>query len=187
MSLPFNPLQLQTYDITQKDQARMFVLQLANMLNQAFTPNGIAAILANSAALIGALGAGSVGAAQVSTSLSDLGSPAGNSTIDTKGAQQVAVRVNWTTAANWTLTLNNLTAGANVWFRLINSSGASRTFTVLANNPTPTAYTVALISSTGTSTLSAGVTVTSGAGIKGFGMAYLIGGAPELDLFGVNG
>src|ERR1700756_1112820 len=51
MSLPFNPLQLQTYDITQKDQARMFVLQLANMLNQAFTPNGLAAILATAGVL----------------------------------------------------------------------------------------------------------------------------------------
>src|ERR1700756_5403748 len=125
MSLPFNPLQLQTYDITQKDQARMFVLQLANMLNQAFTPNGLAAILATAGVLqpgamssaantlignntgaaaadagltvaqVGAMFAGSaaingsalvansVTAAQVKSSLTDLGSPAGNSTIDT--------------------------------------------------------------------------------------------------------
>src|ERR1700756_1692992 len=51
MSLPFNPLQLQTYDLTQKDQARMFVLQLANLLSQAFTPNGLAAILATAGVL----------------------------------------------------------------------------------------------------------------------------------------
>jgi hypothetical protein len=186
MPLPFNPTQLQTYDITQKDQARMFVLQLANMLTQALTPSGLAAVLNNSSSLIGALGPGVVTPTQEATSLNDLGSPAGNSTVDTKQSAVVAVRVNWTTAANWTLTLNNLAQGASVYLRLVNSSGAARTFTVLANTPSSVAYSVAIFLPSQT-TLSAGTSLNNTAAINGFGASFTIGGTPVLELVGSIG
>jgi hypothetical protein len=187
MPLPFNPIQLQTYDISQKVQARMFVLQLANMLTQALTPSGLAAVLNNSAALIGALAPGVVTPTQEATSLNDLGSPAGNSTVDTKQASVVTVRVSWTTAANWTLTLNNLAQGAIVYLRLVNSSGAARTFTVAANTPASVAYTVQIFLPANTVLSSPGTSVNNGAGINGFGAAYTSGGSPALHLVGSIG
>jgi hypothetical protein len=116
-------------------------------------------------------------------SLTDLGSPAGNSTIDTASAFLIAVNLKWTTAANWTLTLNNVIAGAVLYLRLLNNSGATRTFTINANTTTPSAYTVTVLVP-GSNPLSGAIAVANGNALNINGVSYTVGGSPTIQFFG---
>jgi hypothetical protein len=179
MAFNFNPLAFRTYLIETRDQRRSFVRDIGDAFNQIVvllsSPKNLATLFNGQNVLL---------ATALANSLTDLGSPAGNSTLDTKQAAVIAVRVGWTTAANWTLTLNNLAQGAIVLFRLSNSSGAARTFTVLANSPTAAAYTIAVIPSALTAVIvSSGATIANGGSISAIGIAYTTG-TPQLHMIG---
>jgi hypothetical protein len=117
------------------------------------------------------------------SSLTDLGSPAGNSTIDTASAAIIAVNLLWTTAANWTLTLQNVIPSAQFYLRLRNNSGAARTFTITATNPSAAAYTVTLYVP-GANPLTGAISVNNGNAINASGIAYTVGASPAIQLFG---
>jgi hypothetical protein len=117
------------------------------------------------------------------SSLTDLGSPAGNSTINTAQAFLVAVNLKWTTAANWTLILQNVVLGSTFYLRLLNNSGASRTFTITATNPSATAYTVTVLVP-GSAPLSGAIAVSNGNALNVQGVSYTVGGNPTIQLFG---
>src|SRR5215475_772563 len=117
------------------------------------------------------------------TSLTDLGSPAGNSTINTASASVIAVNLNWTTAANWTLTLQNVALGAQLYLRLLNSSGVARSFTITATNPSAASYTVTVLVP-GSNPLSGAISINNGNALNVQGIAYTVGGTPTIQLFG---
>lgn len=119
----------------------------------------------------------------ISTSLTDLGSPAGNSTINTAQAFLVAVNLNWTTAANWTLTLQNVVLGSQFFLRLLNSSGAARTFTITATNPSTVSYTIS-VWVPGSGALTGVNSINSGNALNLQGVSYTVGGNPTIQLFG---
>jgi hypothetical protein len=164
-------------------QRQEFVLDLSQTLDQllravpALPPTGGDTVYYNGA------GQWSTPAGAPPSSLTDLGSPSGNSTINTAAAFLVAVNLKWTTAANWTLTLNNLLLGATVYLRLLNNSGAARTFTILANTSTPSAYTVTVYVP-GANPLSGAITINNGNALNVQGVSYTVGGVPTLQLFG---
>jgi hypothetical protein len=181
MAFTFNPLTFKSQPIENTGQRQLFLASLGDALFQIVSyitnPKAIAQLLSgNNLLLAGAL----------SNSLNDLGSPAGNSTVDTKQAAITVVRVSWTTAANWQLTLNNLAQGALVYLRLVNNSGASRTFTVLGNTPASVAYGISMFSPTNNA-LSSGVTVASAAAVNAFGVTYTAAAAPALHMVGSIG
>jgi hypothetical protein len=117
------------------------------------------------------------------SSLTDLGSPAGNSTIDTAQAFVVAVNLKWTTAANWTLTLQNVVLGSTFYLRLLNNSGATRTFTITATNPSAASYTVTVLVP-GSAPLSGAISINNGNALNVNGVSYTVGGNPTIQLFG---
>lgn len=117
------------------------------------------------------------------SSLTDLGSPAGNSTVNTGSAFLIAVNLKWTTAANWTLTLQNVVLGAVLHLRFLNNSGATRTFTISATNPSAAAYTIATYVP-GSGALTGVLSIANGSAINVEGVAYTVGGNPTIELFG---
>jgi hypothetical protein len=181
MAFNFNPLAFRTYLIETRDQRRAFVRDIGDAFNQIVvllsSPKNLVTLFNGQNVLL---------ATALANSLTDLGSPGGNSTVDTKQAAVIAVRVSWTTAANWTLTLNNLAQGAIVYLRLLNNSGLARTFTLAANTPASAAYTINMFSPV-SNPLSSGVNVNSAAAINGFGVAYTGGGVPVLHMVGSIG
>jgi hypothetical protein len=116
-------------------------------------------------------------------SLTDLGSPAGNSTINTAQAFVVAVNLKWTTAANWTLTLQNVALGSIFYLRLLNNSGATRTFTITATNPSAVSYTVTVLVP-GSAPLSGAISINNGNALNVQGVSYTVGGNPTIQFFG---
>jgi len=104
--------------------------------------------------------------------------PTTNQTVDTGKNPLVFIQYAWTTAANFTATLNNVVDGQIVCFTLTNASGALRTITLKAN----TVSSVAMSVITAISTLSSGVSVASGARVEFVGMAS----ATNLFLSGVG-
>lgn len=118
-----------------------------------------------------------------SSSLTDLGSPAGNSSVDTAQAFLVAVNLKWTAAANWTLALQNVLLGTVLHLRFLNNSGATRTFTITATNPSAVAYTIATYVP-GSGALTGALSVNNGNAINLEGVSYTVGGNPTIELFG---
>jgi hypothetical protein len=188
MALSTNTSTLKNYDITKPDQAKYFVFALSNLLSSAFNSIGISSFL-NGAGLLNAssLVPGSLLETNLQTSLTDLGTVSGaSSTIDTKSSSQVFVRVSYTGATAYSITLNNLAQGAVLYLRIANNAAAARTITIAANTPASVAYTVTLFVP-GTNLLSGGVSVTNGQAINGFGMAATVGGVAVVDLVGSIG
>src|SRR6266478_8789467 len=141
MPLPFNPVQLQTYDITQPSQARMFVLQLANMLTQALTPNGIAALINGSGVINGsALLPGSVTSPDLFLVSTDFGSVAASQTQACLGAAGVSVAIQITAAL--TLNLTQLSNAIPVYVRVFNSTAGALVFKIAGTNVATTALGV---------------------------------------------
>lgn len=122
-------------------------------------------------------------AGTVTQSLTDLGSPAGNSTINTAQAFLIAVNLVWTTAANWTLTLQNVILGSEFHLRFLNNSGAARTFTITATNPSAASYTIAVYVP-GSNALTGALSINNGNAINLRGVSYTVGGNPVIQLFG---
>jgi len=93
--------------------------------------------------------------------------PTTNQTLDTLKAPLVFINYVWATAANFTLTINNVVDGQLLQFRLQNTSGAARTITILANTPSSVAITVG----TANNNLSLGVSVANNTSVDLMAMA----------------
>ena len=188
MALPSNPQTLASYDITKSDQAKIFVKKVSDLFQALSTAIGLASVLNGTGAINGnALVPGTLLETNLQTSLTDLGTvSAASSTIDTKSSSQIFVRVSYTGATAYSITLNNVAQGASVYLRIVNGAAAARTITIAANTPTPAAYSVTLFSPALT-ILSSGTSVTNAQAINGFGMAATVGGVPVLDLIGAIG
>jgi hypothetical protein len=81
------------------------------------------------------------------------------------------------------LTLNNVILGAVLYLRLLNNSGASRTFTINVNTTTPSAYTVTVLVP-GSNPLSGAITIANGAALNINGVSYTVAGSPTIQFFG---
>src|SRR5271166_18480 len=154
-------------------QISQFGVQVQAQLTTLSSASGLATILNGSSLLL---------STALESSLNDLGSPAGNSSINTKSAAIVVARLSWTTAANWTLTISNLTLGSIVLFRLQNVSGAGRTFTVTANTPASVAYSPINVftSAAAAVNLTGGAAIANNGSITAIGITFTQGGTPAL-------
>lgn len=192
MALPTNPQTLATYDISKGWQAKVFVKNVSDILvaiYQIITNPASFANLLNGTGLLNAsaIVPGSILETHLQTSITDLGTVStASSTVDTKQSSQVFVRVSYTGATAYSITLNNLAQGAVVYLRIANNAAAARTITVAANTPASVAYTV-IVFVPASNTLSGGVSVTNAQGINGLGMAATVGGNPNLYLVGSIG
>ena len=188
MSLPSNPQTLASYDITKGDQAKIFVKKVSDLFQALSTAAGLAAVLNGTGSINGsALVPGSLLETNLQTSLTDLGTvSAASSTINTNSSSQIFVRVSYTGATAYTITLNNLAQGAVVFLHVVNGAAAARTITVAANTPASVAYNVNLFVPASNS-LSGGVSVTNGQSINGFGMAATQTAIPVLYMVGSIG
>ena len=92
--------------------------------------------------------------------------PTVNQTVNTNKNPLVWIDYTWATAANFTVTLNNVVDGQVLMLYFANTSGATRTVTVAANTVSSSAMTVA----TGTTVLSSGAAVAVGS-VAFFAMA----------------
>ncbi len=164
MPFPFNPQQIQTYDLTQKDQARVFVQQLSIMMNQLMTPNGLAAILQTS---------GSLPAGALSSVATSLGSVSTNQTVSCSGA--VGVTVNLSITAAITLNLTFLSVSVPVLIRCQNTSGGALVLKLGGTNAANTTFTsvLAVFASAGAETnmTTAGFSIAAGATQYFYGQA----------------
>ncbi|SRR6266566_403481 len=133
MPFPFNPQQLQTYDLTQKDQAHVFVQQLAIMMNQLMTPNGLAGILQT---------AGMIPDSALVTVATSLGSVSTNQTVNCSGATGVTINLSITAAI--TLNLTFLPASVPVLIRCQNAGGGAFVLKIAGTNAANTAFTSVL-------------------------------------------
>src|SRR5215469_5301260 len=131
-----------------RDQ-RVFMSQLVDDLN---------ALSASIAAGAGGGGAG----APVQVALNNTAVTA-NQTVDCTGATSVWINYVLTGAINLVTTLNNLSSGTQVFWRVKNSSGATRTLTLAANSPGAVAYSVQSNVWAGLATWSSGVAVNNNA------------------------
>jgi hypothetical protein len=156
-----NPLTWKAFDLSSKNKnldSTLKVLQgqMADFCNQ------VQSILSNPKLLVsvlnsnGLLQGNSLSTVAVSATITT------NQTVNANNAAIVFLDYVWTAAANPTITINNL-GNATVFVVLTNSSGAARTYTLAANTPTPTAYTVVQLSVAVANTFSAGVSVNNAA------------------------
>jgi|SRR6516164_97223 hypothetical protein len=110
-----------------------------------------------------------------------------NQTVNCAGASTVFVSYTLTGAINLSVALTNLDAGANVFVRTLNSSGAARTITYSASAPSAAAYSVVANLSAGVANWSSGVSVAAGAYAVISGLAALASGIYLLYGIGTNG
>jgi hypothetical protein len=171
ISYTYSPRTWTSLDLDDKKQQDVFlqqvstsVFELQNSLN---TASVISSILNGSKLLSSALSF-----VQVSST------PTINQTVNTNQSSIVWVSYSWSTAANFTVTFNNVVDGQIVLLTIGNTSGAARTFTVLANTITPTAMSVI----TGSSVLSSGVSINNNVRVMFLGVAS----ATNLQIFGVG-
>jgi len=137
--MPINPSTLSKYDITQGDQAKTFVKQVADLFISLNTIIGTlvsTVTTAGIAALLNTFGVLSVTA--LITKSSNLGTVTTNQSVDCAGAFSASVMMAVSTAFNPTLTFTNLSSGAVVQVRFINSSGSARNFKIAASGFTVT-------------------------------------------------
>jgi hypothetical protein len=114
MALPSNPQTLATYDITQSDQAKIFVKKVSDLFLALSTASALSGILN---------GSGTVSAGALITQQSNLGSVSTNQTVNCVNALSVFVTFQYTAAI--TLNLTNVATGAIVYVRAQNSSGGA--------------------------------------------------------------
>lgn len=182
MAFNFNPLELGSSDFEKPGNVKGIMQRLGNFLN------AVIQFIQSSSSLASVLNlSGSLTVTALNTSLNDLGTvSAASSTIDTRSAAHVFVRVSYTGTTAYTITLNNFEQGALLYLRIANNAVAARTITVAANTPASVVYTVSLLTPTNTA-LSAGVSVTNGQAINGFGISATVLAAPVIDMVGSIG
>jgi len=148
-----NPLTWQSYNLdpNAKDIAttmKLFQGKLsnwANQIQQTLTSPILLASILNSAYLL----------MQADSFVQVSSTPTTNQIVDTKRSQFVFIHYVWSTAANFTVTLNNVVDGQILLFHFTNTSGAARTITLSPN----TVGSVAITAITAPNILSAGVSV----------------------------
>src|SRR5208282_2175561 len=107
--------------------------------------------------------------------------------FDTMGSPIVVLSITVTAAINYSLTLNNVAAGAIISLRLANQSGAGRVFTVLANSPAGVAYPVALTGTQPFFNMSIGQAIANFAVWNGIGIVAAVTSPLLLLVGGVGG
>ena len=172
-----NPLTWATLDLNPQTNKNVAATMLQFQKSLAQWANQIQRTLTSPAQLSAQLsGSGALLSTALSKSTTQPGPITVNQTINTASAAIVFFGASWTAAANATMTFNNVADGAIVFIRLLNNSGAARTFIFAANSPTPTALTVLYYGSAGQVTVSSpGTTVNNGATLVVFGIANLAG------------
>lgn len=121
----------------------MFVLQVSKLFQAAFSATGLASILNGSQVINGsALVPGSVSVSALNTVSFSFVPTAANQTVNCAGATNVSGVMQITTAVALTLTFTNLSPGAVVQVRFVNSSGSPEVFKIAASNPASVAYSV---------------------------------------------
>ena len=160
-----NPLTWQSYNLDPNSKGyaatmKLFQKALSNwavQMQKTLTNPSILASILNSAYLL----------TQAQGLFLVVSTPTTNQTVDTNRNPIVFIRYNWTTAANFTLTLNNVVDGQILMLYFSNSSGAPRTITVAAKTVSSVGMTV----STGSSQLSLGATLANNVAGAFFAMA----------------
>lgn len=132
MALPSNPQTLATYDITQSDQAKIFVKKVADLFQALSTAIGLSGILNGSNLL---------SSAALADSVNDLGVITTDQTVAVAGGQFVFVRLSSGVGQTRTLTLSNLPQSAIVMIN-VNVTAGALTLKLAATDTNANVYTI---------------------------------------------
>lgn len=136
MALPSNPQILANYDITNGDQAKVFVKKVSDLflsISQTLTPLGLASILNGSGDL-----------ANTASTTVNFSNPSAstNQTVSSAFAERVVI--NLAISASLTLNITNLDNSVPVFIRVNNTTGGNLTFKIAGTNAAAVAFTSVL-------------------------------------------
>lgn len=173
------PLTLRDADLNSPSNVRVWQGQVAQLLSQ-ITSN------TSSASFVSGVLNGNQGLNGGSLNTNGFANNAvtTNLTIDAMNSVQVVANYVITGAINFTLTIKNVVLGATLSLRIVNSSGAGRTFTVVVNDASSNPYNVFLSTTSSLLQLNSGVSIGSGVAWNGIGIVNTVTPTQQIVLIG---